>query len=552
VKELVKNKEIPLLRLKRSPSGQYCLDVESRDFSSRYIAVSHVWTGGLGNPRENKVHLCQLEQIASSGRRIRRTINSTRQAPWLLALLGFLKRKLWKGEMELFWFDTLCVPVREYEDGGGQETDESRELRGLAIDRMTQIYGGSYSVLVLDPELRRLNSQNISFDEFYGRLIRSDWMRRCWTYQEAAMASRLFVALENELRYVTEERRSIKESCEQDSPLRFESIITPQELHIRDQLTRWISQMPAPYLYDIEGIRELMTGSDSSAFVRIWNNLVARTTSHVGDRYLILAMMLNLVPGGLLPIPHEQKLRVIFNSLDRFPMAFLFNNEFSGTDWLPTTMKSRLSANAGSLFRDPTQPNQLVFNYDSAHEVSDREGPDSEGSGSAGSGSAGSDREGPDSEGPDSEGPDSGGSGSEGSGSESSESYHVYTFQRRRRQCSSFSLAVDGQSCAFDVDCDIPSAKVFILLVSIKPVLENGKLVATNGTLFVPQQCSADRKVWSLEYYRAIRILPRPQRSSNAITLQDDLLQDPTTRFLVRSGEFPNPSAVHTTLDSAF
>ena len=129
-----------------------------------YVAISHVWSGGLGNPTKNSLPLCQLEKI--------------RQCV----------AELIQGENPLFWIDTLCVPRRK--DG-----------KNLAISRMKRTYQDATRVLILDTQLMQtsINSQRwqssatndtrIGFaKEFLLRIALSGWMRRLWTLQEGAIA----------------------------------------------------------------------------------------------------------------------------------------------------------------------------------------------------------------------------------------------------------------------------------------------------------------------------------------------------------------------------
>lgn len=187
VKKCINSDSIPLLRFQRSHQGRIEIEVVKATFESRYVAVSHVWTGGLGNPDDNELYECQLDKIAATGKQIRQIIEAERR-PSFPNLFRQMYRKFALGDIDLFWVDTLCIPVREMEDG--EETPASKRMRGKAIDRMTQTYAGAHSVLVIDPEMRHLDTTmlNNDPDQFYGRFIRSDWMRRCWTYQEGAMA----------------------------------------------------------------------------------------------------------------------------------------------------------------------------------------------------------------------------------------------------------------------------------------------------------------------------------------------------------------------------
>lgn len=331
IKELVRAKRIPLLRFERRVGEPLKIFVEKATFQSRYVALSHVWTGGLGNPRQNALYQCQLEEIMRSGKRIRRVVESSRR-PSFIKLFQTMYRLFMLHDINLFWIDTLCIPVRVY-DSQHKETKDSEELRAAAIDRMTQIYAGAHSVLILDPEMRELPTSMASDapDEFFGRLVRSDWMRRCWTYQEGAMGGKLFVLLQPDPAYLSRERYEIINSVSSSTRLR--------------ELTKWLD-LPTPprFVTDFPSGRYII-GDDPSTFVEVWNNLTARTTTRDHDRFLIFALMVNLVPGRLMKIEDVSKrLLTIFNSLESLPIDLIYQpTSFNQPCWLPQKISDRLS-----------------------------------------------------------------------------------------------------------------------------------------------------------------------------------------------------------------
>jgi hypothetical protein len=90
-----------------------------------YIAFSHVWANGLGNPTANTLPMCQLAQLQG-------------MADALYIQETGIKKSV------PFWIDTLCVPV----------SIELDEYRKIAIQRMRKTYESAIKVLVLDPEIQ--------------------------------------------------------------------------------------------------------------------------------------------------------------------------------------------------------------------------------------------------------------------------------------------------------------------------------------------------------------------------------------------------------------
>ncbi|KAI7195351.1 hypothetical protein KC316_g2763 [Hortaea werneckii] len=131
-----------------------------------YVALSHVWAEGLGNPVANALPRCQLNHVFKSVEQLRQE-------------LGLQQRKL------LVWLDTLCCTV------------SSQKHRNMCLQQMQQIYRDATAVLVLDAQLAHFSASELDSVEICARLLFSTWMRRLWTLQEGALARRLWVQLAN-------------------------------------------------------------------------------------------------------------------------------------------------------------------------------------------------------------------------------------------------------------------------------------------------------------------------------------------------------------------
>lgn len=80
------------------------------------------------------------------------------------------------GRPVRIWLDTLCVPVKG-------------ETKTMAITKLKRYYANADITVVLDAELLRVEHEKCSEGEILLRIALSGWMRRCWTYQEAIIAS---------------------------------------------------------------------------------------------------------------------------------------------------------------------------------------------------------------------------------------------------------------------------------------------------------------------------------------------------------------------------
>ncbi|KAF7350751.1 Het domain protein [Mycena sanguinolenta] len=129
-----------------------------------YIALSHVWADGLGNPFKNALPRCQLRRLRNFSKELYRESNPAPESA---------------GFPVGLWMDTLCIPVEP----------SANEYRKKAIHLMGKTFNDANVVLVLDRELEIVESMTASFLELGLRILCSGWIKRLWTLQEAALAS---------------------------------------------------------------------------------------------------------------------------------------------------------------------------------------------------------------------------------------------------------------------------------------------------------------------------------------------------------------------------
>ena len=164
---IIKGGGVPLIKIEKIPDGSVKLKVAEFKPGVSYIAISHVWSDGLGNPHSNALPLCQLQKLAR-----------------------ILERRPSKDSKssELFWMDTLCIPPADCDD-------PEYPLRLDCIDRMALIYASAWSVIVLDYGLQQVRLSTCSYEEVFVHLVCCAWNQRCWTLQEGALGYRTFFQL---------------------------------------------------------------------------------------------------------------------------------------------------------------------------------------------------------------------------------------------------------------------------------------------------------------------------------------------------------------------
>src|SRR3984885_1142300 len=85
-----RNGQIPLFAISGSDDDIH-IHVVPSETTKKYVAISHVWSDGLGNPEENSLPRCQLQFLQ------KRLVN--------LEGLGS------DPSHRLLWMDTICVPT---------------------------------------------------------------------------------------------------------------------------------------------------------------------------------------------------------------------------------------------------------------------------------------------------------------------------------------------------------------------------------------------------------------------------------------------------------
>lgn len=159
---LLTDEHFPLLDLQGDLHDLECQIIESGTRS--YVAISHVWADGLGNPDANSLNKCKLHHL-------RGLVEDIEKAQLEVSTTG---------KHALIWLDTLCCPA---EDGEGKQR---------AIEKIRLVYRSAKYVLVLDAGLMSYPAQDQGPVEILLRIFTCGWMRRLWTLQEGALAKSLF------------------------------------------------------------------------------------------------------------------------------------------------------------------------------------------------------------------------------------------------------------------------------------------------------------------------------------------------------------------------
>ena len=263
--------------------------LDSKSEYMEYVAISHVWAHGMGNPKENSLPRCQILRLNQ-----------------LCAKLG--ARRLLQPA---FWIDTLCIPV----------ASEHKDARKLAIRRMADTYRQSRRVLVVDADLQQCSKQ-CRRTELATRVLCSGWMRRLWTLQEALIAEKTSNASKLDIQFL-------------EGPLEFNAIA--------GKSVRSLYQTEAALKSVFSAFPQFSSRDRSFAFLT--RALKYRTTSKREDEAVCLGPLLGLDPDDISAIlgedSAEARMKKLYILMGEIPAAVLFNSAKklkNDLSWAPASL----------------------------------------------------------------------------------------------------------------------------------------------------------------------------------------------------------------------
>lgn len=369
--QIIQDGGVPLVSIRKRPYGGLGIEIQAATAPNQYIAISHVWSGGLGNPQTNSLPQCQLhrllERLSSLPEYGDRGIYIERYDSWYITkrYLDKLGSSRKKQKVPLFWIDTLCIPV----------DPQYANLRTRAINMMNLIYASARSVLVLDSELPNLSLKRMRPSEAFVRLVYSSWMGRCWTLQEGAIGLVCLIQFaDGVIQFEVKRSHGIPMNV-----LRYTIILHRMFLseHTRGRKYSDIG-LGGPLGHEVAGrAMKAELGSifattpdwpvayseDRLSFVTVWNHLIVRSTTKAEDLYSIFGNLLDFIIYPLAGLPSEERLKAMLWSSSCVPLSLIYNRgprwracEDHCERWVPTEPRgSRLTDTPSLRFSEDNQ-----------------------------------------------------------------------------------------------------------------------------------------------------------------------------------------------------
>lgn len=294
INEILKRRAFPLVNTIDQDNHQEIIDLTDSSREAGYVAISHVWSDGLGNPDDNAIPRCQLLKLSS------------------------MVRSLEGDSSNRFWLDTICCPP----DG------KDREAQDLAIGMMRETYKRADKVLVLDSFLLKHSAKPLSDAEVLLRIVCCGWNGRLWTLQEGALSKQLYFQFA-------------------DGPYALEEGL--QRLHrqtnivIRNTLQPSIDQ----HFSQIQPFRK-SSMSELEKFIAVTRALRFRTTSVISDEPICLATLLGLDTLAIVKKgfgksdemdAHEERMVLLWTMVKAIPAIIVFLDcprlKVDGYRWAP-------------------------------------------------------------------------------------------------------------------------------------------------------------------------------------------------------------------------
>jgi hypothetical protein len=244
-----------------------------------FVALSHVWSHGLGNTLKSELPSCQFNFVSDLVKQI-------------------------AGIDAAVWIDTLSVPI-------------DPEGKRIAVTKLRDVYQDAHKVLVLDKDLMQVGGDKI---EQIMQLLCSQWQRRLWTLQEGRLARELYV--------------QFKDGAVPISELMSKTKLNPQTT----ESASWVFEQIFGLQLELKDRFSQVEQKDHMRFYNLVEDLAQRSVTFSADEPICLATMLVLDLEEYHPYP---TMIDIYRSFPGIPQDLIFLRlprlQEKGFGWAPST-----------------------------------------------------------------------------------------------------------------------------------------------------------------------------------------------------------------------
>ncbi|EMD30863.1 hypothetical protein CERSUDRAFT_100910 [Gelatoporia subvermispora B] len=277
--------QIPVVHMTSTGShGDEVIDMicssASADIPTPNVAISHVWSDGLGSTTEDGLPSCQIRRLAK-------------------LVQDILPHAA-------IWIDSLCVPKDEM-------------MRRRAIGLMGQTYRRADIVLVIDSGIRSCTTR-APLKQKQLWVYTSAWMQRLWTLQEAVLADTLLFELSGGFVAV-------------------EGLLPTSPFEMLDPALGSLSALMYRLLLRKDAEVDLESGLPKIRLGHVPNCLEWRTTSRAEDETLGISSLVHVDAYELVNLPPQRRMMTLLLRVGKVPsmVAFMTSPKLDilGFRWAP-------------------------------------------------------------------------------------------------------------------------------------------------------------------------------------------------------------------------
>lgn len=275
IQKFIEEGNIPVVTAGSEGSTRLNVESHSKVGEHGFVAISHVWSDGLGNPEETALFSCQLDRLQT-------WVNNLSESP--------------PGSSIPFWLDTLCVPL------------SPPDVRRQAIECMAYVYREASHVLVLDAELVQI-PHTVGFLEALFRIALSGWNRRLWTLQEGVLAKKLWFQFKGGARSLDSLYEALVESQIGEKRMKNRFGIDPVRQDAMNMNLHHTS---------------IARSTGSKRLTALAQALQRRSCMAPSDESIVLATMLQLDLKQILNIPEsriDDRMAIVWSSQETIPQS---------------------------------------------------------------------------------------------------------------------------------------------------------------------------------------------------------------------------------------
>lgn len=302
--------ELPLIRYidaVETPAGtntRASFEIIESNGDMEFVAISHVWAEGMGNPHGNALPECSLKMVSDMIDQTFPTGDKTRLP---------------------FWLDTICVPTKP------------ENMRIRAMNRLRKPYQEAKHVLVLDSYLYNHKAADLPALEIWARVLCCSWSRRLWTFQEARLAKDLWYQFADRAVSMEEIFLSMMNEGPAASPLVDNLVLAyragnPTQAR-KGQIGRLYQSLyqPEPTLRDMR------------------ESLQARAVSVASDEALCLFCNMNMDMEIVTSLAPEDRMSRFWADMKKVPLGLVFSTSAKklatpGLRWAPSSFMGELDS----------------------------------------------------------------------------------------------------------------------------------------------------------------------------------------------------------------